>query len=112
MPRHNPIHAIFQSDLLRVIDYRRIGRLLVRRLCCLSALSAALARLSPQRCAVRAATYEYWNKGAQTLKDKISCHEILAVKDNIRIAHWQSRFTVNRIGQTPRAGLSVLGRVR
>lgn len=42
----------------------------------------------------REAIFAYWNKGAQTLKDKISCHEILAVKDKIGIARWQSRFTV------------------
>jgi hypothetical protein len=47
----------------------------------------------------RAAIYEYWNKGAQTLKDKISCHEILAVKENLGIARWQSRFTVIESGK-------------
>jgi hypothetical protein len=47
----------------------------------------------------RDAIYEYWNKGAQTLKDKISCDEILAVKDNIGIARWQSRFTVVESGK-------------
>jgi hypothetical protein len=47
----------------------------------------------------REAIFAYWHKGAQTLKDKISCHEILAVKDNMGIAHWQSRFTVIESGK-------------
>ena len=42
----------------------------------------------------REAIYEYWNKGAQTLKDKESTFEILSVKDNLGIARWQSKFTV------------------
>jgi hypothetical protein len=33
------------------------------------------------------------------LKDKISFHEILALKDNIGIARWQSRFTVIESGK-------------
>lgn len=45
------------------------------------------------------AIFAYWNKGAQTLKDKISYHEILAVKDNLGIARWQSRFTVIESGK-------------
>jgi hypothetical protein len=47
----------------------------------------------------RGAIYEYWNKGAQGLKDKISFHEILALKDSIGIARWQSRFTVIESGK-------------
>jgi hypothetical protein len=47
----------------------------------------------------RGAIYDYWNKGAQRLKDKISFHEILALKDNIGIARWQSRFTVIESGK-------------
>jgi hypothetical protein len=47
----------------------------------------------------REAIYEYWNKGSQTLKDKISCHEILAMRDNLGIARWQSRFTVIDSGE-------------
>jgi hypothetical protein len=42
----------------------------------------------------RKAIYEYWNKGAQTLKDKESAFEILSVKDSLGIARWQSKFTV------------------
>lgn len=47
----------------------------------------------------RAAIFAYWNEGAQTLKNKISCHDILTVKDNIGIARWQSRFTVIESGK-------------
>lgn len=47
----------------------------------------------------REAIFAYWHKGAQTLMDKISCHEILAVRDNIGIARWQSRFTVIESGK-------------
>lgn len=42
----------------------------------------------------REAIHEYWNKGAQTLKDKESSFEILAVNGNTGIARWQSKFTV------------------
>jgi hypothetical protein len=41
----------------------------------------------------REAIYHYWNKGAQTLKDKESMYEILSVKNNLGIARWQSQFT-------------------
>ncbi len=47
----------------------------------------------------RDAIYEYWNKGAHTLKDKISCHEILAIKENMGIASWRCRFTVIESGK-------------
>ena len=47
----------------------------------------------------RDAIYEYWNKGTQTLKEKTSCYEILALKNNIGIARWQSRFTLVESGQ-------------
>lgn len=40
------------------------------------------------------AIYQYWLKGAKTLKDKESCYEILAIKENLGIARWQSKFTV------------------
>lgn len=46
----------------------------------------------------RKAIYEYWNKGAQTLKDKESTFEILSVKDSLSIARWQSKFTDNNSG--------------
>jgi len=42
----------------------------------------------------REAIRKYWEKGAQTLKDKRSAFEILAVKANLGIARWQSNFTV------------------
>lgn len=42
----------------------------------------------------REAIYQYWFKGAQTLKDKESSYQILSVKDNVGIARWQSQFTV------------------
>ena len=41
----------------------------------------------------RDAIYRYWNEGAQTLKDKESTHEILAVNDHLGIARWQTKFT-------------------
>lgn len=47
----------------------------------------------------REAIYEYWNKGAQTLKDKESTFEILSVKENRGIARWQSQFTVIESGE-------------
>ena len=47
----------------------------------------------------REALYEYWNKGAQTLKDKESTFEIFSVKDNLGIARWQSKFTVITSGK-------------
>lgn len=47
----------------------------------------------------RDAIYEYWNKGAQNLKDKESSFEILAVNGNTGIARWQSKFTVLESGK-------------
>jgi len=41
----------------------------------------------------RQAIFQYWNDGAQKLRDKQSIFEILAVNDNLGIAHWQSKFT-------------------
>lgn len=41
----------------------------------------------------REAIYQYWERGAQTLKDKSSSFEILTVKGNFGIARWQSKFT-------------------
>jgi hypothetical protein len=41
----------------------------------------------------RDAIYEYWLRGAQTLKDKESTFEILAVRGNLGIARWQVKFT-------------------
>lgn len=41
----------------------------------------------------RDAIYAYWLKGAQTLTDKESSFEILAVKDDLGIARWQANFT-------------------
>jgi hypothetical protein len=47
----------------------------------------------------RDAIFEYWNKGAQELKDKESTFEILSVQDNLGIARWQSKFTVIESGK-------------
>lgn len=47
----------------------------------------------------RDALFEYWKKGAQTLKDKISCHEILAVHNHLGIARWRSRCTAVKSGK-------------
>jgi ketosteroid isomerase-like protein len=47
----------------------------------------------------RDAIYEYWNKGAQKLKDKESSFEILSVENNRGIARWQSKFTVIESGK-------------
>ncbi len=40
------------------------------------------------------AIFEYWNRGANNLKDKESSYEIFSTKDNLGIAHWRSNFTV------------------
>lgn len=42
----------------------------------------------------RKAIHQYWEDSAQTLKDKISSYEVLAVKGNLGIARWQSKFTI------------------
>jgi hypothetical protein len=47
----------------------------------------------------RDAIFEYWNKGAQELKDKESTFETLSVQDNLGIARWQSKFTVIESGK-------------
>jgi len=47
----------------------------------------------------REAIYQYWLKGAQRLKDKVSTFEIITVKDNLGIARWQSQFTVIESGK-------------
>jgi ketosteroid isomerase-like protein len=47
----------------------------------------------------RQAIREYWEKGAQSLKDKESTYEIFAVKDNLGIARWQSQFTGIKTGK-------------
>jgi hypothetical protein len=41
----------------------------------------------------RDAIFKYWDGGARALKDKDAAHEILAVKGNLGIARWQSKFT-------------------
>jgi len=46
----------------------------------------------------RDAIYQYWSKGAQTLKDKESFYEIITVKEDLGIARWQSKFTVINSG--------------
>lgn len=47
----------------------------------------------------RDAIYQYWKKGAQAFKDKKSIYEIIALKDNLGIARWQSNFTVIESGK-------------
>jgi len=47
----------------------------------------------------RDAIFQYWNKGAHSLKDKRSTFEILSVKDNVGVARWQSEFTVIESGK-------------
>ncbi|MCL4833912.1 MAG: nuclear transport factor 2 family protein [Caldilineaceae bacterium] len=47
----------------------------------------------------RDAIYEYWSKGAQTLKEKAASFEILAVNGDTGIARWQSKFTVIESGK-------------
>jgi hypothetical protein len=47
----------------------------------------------------RDAIFEYWRKGAQTLKEKEASFEILAVNGNTGIARWQSKFTVIESGK-------------
>ncbi len=47
----------------------------------------------------RAAIYQYWLKGAQTLKDKEFSYQILSVEDNYGIARWQSSFTIIESGK-------------
>lgn len=47
----------------------------------------------------REAIYEYWNNGAQNLKDKESSFEILALNGNTGIVRWQSKFTVIESGK-------------
>lgn len=47
----------------------------------------------------RDAIYTYWNRGAQTLKDKTSTFAILAVNGLTGIARWQSSFTVIESGR-------------
>lgn len=41
----------------------------------------------------RKAIQKYWKLGAAAYIDKVSSHEILAVKANVGIAHWVSNFT-------------------
>ncbi|MBV6396047.1 MAG: hypothetical protein HFACDABA_01635 [Anaerolineales bacterium] len=47
----------------------------------------------------RDAIFDYWNNGAQTLKDKESTFEILSVNNNSGMARWQSQFTVIESGK-------------
>ncbi len=42
--------------------------------------------------------YDYWSNGARNLQDKESIYEILAIRDHIGIARWQSEFTVIESG--------------
>jgi ketosteroid isomerase-like protein len=45
------------------------------------------------------AIFAYWNKGAQSLKDKESSFEILSAQGDRGIARWQSKFTVIESGK-------------
>jgi hypothetical protein len=47
----------------------------------------------------RDAIRKYWEIGAQAFNKKESTYEILSVKDNQGIAHWQSEFTDIRSGK-------------
>jgi hypothetical protein len=47
----------------------------------------------------RESIYQYWLRGAQTLTEKVSAHEILALKKNLGVARWQSQFTDIRISE-------------
>jgi len=47
----------------------------------------------------RDAIYKYWEMGAKSFKDKESIHEILAVRDNLGIARWVSKFTDIKSGK-------------
>lgn len=46
----------------------------------------------------RQAIYDYWATGAQKLTGKSSTYEILAVRENLGIARWRSRFVVKATG--------------
>jgi hypothetical protein len=46
----------------------------------------------------RRAIYDYWAAGAQNLTGKSSTGKILAVRDNLGIARWRSRFVVRATG--------------
>lgn len=46
----------------------------------------------------RAAIYRYWAAGAQNLTEKSSSYEILALRDNVGVARWQSHFVVASTG--------------
>lgn len=45
------------------------------------------------------AIYRYWAAGARDLTDRQATHEILAVRDNVGIARWRSRFVVRATGE-------------
>jgi hypothetical protein len=47
----------------------------------------------------RDAIFQYWNNGAQKLKDKELAFEILSVENNRGIARWQFKFTVIESGK-------------
>ncbi|MBK9006895.1 MAG: nuclear transport factor 2 family protein [Anaerolineae bacterium] len=47
----------------------------------------------------RDAIFDYWNKGAQNLRDKESTFEILSVNGHSGMARWQSQFTVIESGK-------------
>ncbi|MBZ0299191.1 MAG: nuclear transport factor 2 family protein [Anaerolineae bacterium] len=47
----------------------------------------------------RDAIHAYWLRGAQTLKDKESAFEILAVEGNLGIARWKAKFTTIKSNQ-------------
>lgn len=48
----------------------------------------------------RQAIHDYWAAGAQSLTDKSSTCEILAVRGDLGIARWRSRFVVKTTGAT------------
>jgi ketosteroid isomerase-like protein len=47
----------------------------------------------------REAIHSYWKRGAQTLKDKETEYEVLAVKENRGFARWKAKFTSRDSGK-------------
>jgi hypothetical protein len=47
----------------------------------------------------RDAIRRYWEDGARRLTDKHSTYEIVAVRDDLGVARWQSGFTVAESGE-------------
>lgn len=50
----------------------------------------------------RQAIYDYWAVGARDLHDKLASHHVLAVRENLGMARWRSRFAVRATGEIVR----------